>query len=209
MDATHIKYSFALPSRGRPELLKRYLKSIHENAKDKDCFEVLLRIDDDDKATHDLFKNEDFPGKENTIVFSGIRLGYDHFYTVWDRFYKMFRGKAYIHLIADDFVFLVKDFDVVFEKFLDKPCVFGWQARNGVTKKLMEQDWFFGSYGGQCGKCDTRVWQRAKALGLYEPTQKMYRRLNAEDKTKAEGCDGGWQLDLSALVNSPMTRIYG
>jgi hypothetical protein len=174
---TASNYSFVFPTRSKVENLKACISSIYENAKDKESFDIIIRIDDDDLETKGLLDSGYF-NDINLKYLSGDRLGYDGLYKDWVRIYPLI-GKSFIYY-SDDHRMRVKDFDVLLNKHLDHPCVFGLMARNGVTKLLMEKDEFFRSYAGMRGKCDTYIWQRAKRLGLYEPSFGLYERTDGK-----------------------------
>ncbi len=170
-------YTFVFPTRGRVEDLKACASSIYENARDKESFEIIIRIDDDDLETKELLDSGYFDGI-NMQYLSGERLGYDGLYKDWKRIYPMI-GKSFIYF-SDDHRMCVKDFDILLNKHLDHPCVFGLKARNGITRLLMEKDKFFRGYAGMRGKCDTYVWQMAKKLGVYEPSVSLYERTDGK-----------------------------
>lgn len=174
---TASNYSFVFPSRGRTEHLKACVDSIYDHAHDKMSFDVIVRIDDDDLETKELLDSGYFSGV-NLRYLSGDRLGYDGLYKDWDRIFPMI-GRSFIYY-SDDHRMTMPDFDVLLSKHLDHPCVFGLRARNGVTRLLMEKDNFFGRYAGMNGKCDTYIWQRAKQLGLYEPSFSLYERTDGK-----------------------------
>lgn len=170
-------YSFVFPSRNRTDDIKACISSIYEHAYKKDSFDIIIRIDDDDLETRKLLDSRYFDGI-NVQYLSGERLGYDGLYKDWERIFERI-GRSFIYY-SDDHRMCVKDFDVLLSKHLDHPCVFGLRARNGVTRMLMRLNSFFRNYAGMRGKCDTRVWLRAKELGLYEPSVSLYERTDGK-----------------------------
>lgn len=53
-DSELVKISLLLPTRGRPELVERFFKSVINTAEHLDAIEVVLCIDDDDVGSHHL-----------------------------------------------------------------------------------------------------------------------------------------------------------
>lgn len=65
-----MKFSLILNSRKRPQLLFNFIKSIFENAKNKDSVEILVRIDNDDIESLRL---AEYKFNFNVSFFSGDR----------------------------------------------------------------------------------------------------------------------------------------
>lgn len=201
-------------TRGRIEKLKRCLNSIYSNAKYPDSIETVIRIDDDDSETLTLFKSGYFKAK-NIIVYSGPRIGFDNFRTIFKQIYPTLRGEIIIPM-ADDVVIVFNNFDeFYYNNFKDKAVVFGKNSRNGFTRKLAEKDENVRSFMGMDkGKtpADTKIWLYARRNGFCELTHPTFAHLrpHVPDKTYEEGSQGGWKLkDKSILRNLEFKRVYG
>jgi hypothetical protein len=97
--------SLLLPSRKRPEILRRMIQSVRSTA-DSDV-EIVVRFDDDDKSSMEAAR------KDGAIVFSGPRVREMTVY--WNECYYSSHGKILCQA-NDDMVFTTKGWDTMLEK---------------------------------------------------------------------------------------------
>lgn len=111
-----IKFSFLLPTRGRPALLKRFFESVLDTASAPETLEVVLGIDDDDLETRAV--EEPRLNILRCVVPKGRVLG-----AIYNDCFKLSRGRI-VCLMNDDIIVRTKNWDRVvydlYERFDDE-----------------------------------------------------------------------------------------
>jgi hypothetical protein len=102
-----MNFSLFLNSRSRPDLLKNFLKSVHDTAYDKNSIEVLVRYDHDDDLTRSISK-ENF--NLNVRFIEGPRP--DNLTASYNQLIKQAHGKN-LFVCNDDVGFLTKNWDQI------------------------------------------------------------------------------------------------
>lgn len=103
--------TFLCPSRGRPESLRKSIKSLTENAWDPTCFDVLVYVDDDDP------RRSDYSHDEHTIIVRGPRVGYARLHEcIGDALIPAATG-TWLWLWNDDALMQTKHWDLVLHRF--------------------------------------------------------------------------------------------
>lgn len=97
------KFSFLLPTRGRPELVKRFFQSILDTAHCIEEIEVILCLDDDDLESQNI-SNERFSIKK-VVLPKGSNMG-----TLNRACFEASSGR-YVMLINDDVIIRTKGWD--------------------------------------------------------------------------------------------------
>lgn len=107
--------SILLPSRQRPENVRRMVKSALKTAKNPDDIEIIVRLDEDDPTAKELMNN---PPK-NAQLFTGPRVVLSE---MWNECYERSNGDILMHA-GDDIVFRTDGWDVAviqtFEQYPD------------------------------------------------------------------------------------------
>ncbi|MBI5235166.1 MAG: hypothetical protein HY886_02825 [Deltaproteobacteria bacterium] len=110
-----IKFSFLLPTRGRPALLKRFFESVLATAEAPEALEVVLGIDDDQES---LAVEEPRLTIRRCVVPKGSTLGF-----IYNECFKLSRGRI-VCLMNDDVIVRTKNWDRVvydlYERFDDE-----------------------------------------------------------------------------------------
>jgi hypothetical protein len=114
------KISILLPTRGRPDLLKRSVFSLLDTASNTDGIEILLAIDDDDPLTIDYVNNELVPELNDRDVamraFTFKRLGYLNLHLYVNHLARESMGEWMI-LWNDDAVMQTDNWDLEIAKY--------------------------------------------------------------------------------------------
>lgn len=113
------KFSFLLPTRGRPELVKRFFQSILDTAHCIEEIEVILCLDDDDLESQ-IISNEKLPIRK-VVLPRGSNMG-----SLNRACFETSSGR-YVMLINDDVIIRTKDWDkiiaTVFSNYQDDIAV--------------------------------------------------------------------------------------
>lgn len=108
--------SILLPSRGRPDNVRRLVKSVLDTADKPDDIEIIVRLDYDDPTLNDLMDNP----PQNTTVFAGERVVLSE---MWNECYELSKGDILMHC-GDDIVFRTDGWDTAinqtFEEYPDR-----------------------------------------------------------------------------------------
>ena len=109
-------FSFLLPTRGRPELVKRFLQSVLDTTSDPARIEVVLAVDDDDLASQQI--TEERLRFKRVVIAAGSTMG-----NLNRACFDASSGR-FVMLINDDVVLRTKDWDVtvasVFARYADE-----------------------------------------------------------------------------------------
>ena len=212
-NVTEINYSFILPSRGRPQLLQRSLRSIYENAHYPDKAEALVRIDEDDQLSLDFVKTNSIFYDYNIRVFVGPRLGYSYLWVIHKNLYTLTKG-AFIIPYGDDCSMRWPNWDDGWLPYKDSIAVLGQKYIHGFTRKAYEKY----SFLRECGEdprsvaIDADLYAIACREGIFI-CEKNFWRIQSQhlnDQTEKEGAGGGWRLnDLSLLQVPDKELIFG
>lgn len=98
-----IEFSFLLPTRGRPEQVRRFAQSVIETAADPSQIEVILCVDEDDPDSHHI---DCLPLESKTVVVPpGLSMG------ALNRACFAASTGRYLMLINDDVIVRTKDWD--------------------------------------------------------------------------------------------------
>lgn len=114
--------SFLLPTRKRIEMAINSIKSIVNNAKDKNCFEILIAFDDDDLDTK--IEVEKFL-VENNINYKSIvteRFGYHGLHEYYNRLIKL-SSSHFCWLWNDDAILETENWDEILD-VNEKPAIY-------------------------------------------------------------------------------------
>lgn len=106
-----VRYSFIVPARGHPKELKKSFDSLVNLVSDKECFEIILRRDEDDES----LKNFEYDF-DNLTILTGPRLrGYSSLHLFYTQCSEYACGD-YLFLWNDDVFMSSKDWDVKLDK---------------------------------------------------------------------------------------------
>jgi hypothetical protein len=204
--------SVNIPSRGRLDKLRTCIQTLYEKTKFKDNLEILVRLDDDDIDSINLFKEDYFKQIKHLIVYTGQRVGYTHMWILVKDMMQMCRG-AIIVPISDEARFHHKNWDEFYYiNFKDKAVVAGSRCRFVITRKMIEQDEYIKNFGYINRGGDNRVYRYAWSKGFYIVSHRPYRKddnFKEWDKTKKDSY-GGFELqDKTILNNLTWTKIHG
>lgn len=144
--------SILLPSRGRPENIKRMTTSALETADDPDDIEFIIRLDDDDPTLPQIIDNP----PPHTALITGSRIVLSEY---WNECYDGADGDILMHA-GDDIIFRTDGWDTkvkeVFDYYEDKIVFVYGNDGSGV------HDGKFGTHG-----FIHRRW--AEAVGYFVP----------------------------------------
>lgn len=134
--------SILLPSRNRPDNIKRLVRTIQETADNFEDIEIIVRLDDDEPQ---LEAYMDSP-PPNTILFTGDRVVLSQ---LWNECYEKAHGEILMHA-GDDILFQTRGWDTIVKStFAEYPdnivFVFGndGSPHNGNfgTHGFIHKDW--------------------------------------------------------------------
>ena len=109
--ATTMSISLLLPSRKRPQILRRMVNSVRETATNTDNIEIVVRFDEDDEASADEAR------KDGLVVIVGPRIRLMTQY--WNECFDHCTGSI-CQQANDDYVITSKGWDVALEKAYDE-----------------------------------------------------------------------------------------
>lgn len=123
-----MKFSIILPTRERPELLKRLLDSICVTSQDCSELEVLLAVDSDDSITWEFLNSNNYHFVKPFEVQRSLNFSQDYYSFLG----KQAKGR-WVIVCNDDAVFETPQWDVLaYEVLKDKPSiVYGW-SEDGI-----------------------------------------------------------------------------
>ena len=128
------RISVLLPSRGRPKLAERSLRTLIDTASSINGIEFLVALDYDDKESIDHFKNIVTPEFDklniNMTVFGFSRLGYKNL----DKYYNQLAEKSlgkWLFIWNDDATMISKDWDLEIEKYDGQFKILGFADNHG------------------------------------------------------------------------------
>jgi hypothetical protein len=177
-----IEISFIIPTRERPEKLKRCLSCIYQKAVIPERVEVLLKIDDDDITTIDLLKSDeeirDYP---NIRLFNGPRIGWGNTNKMICELLNYVKGDIIVPF-ADDRDVTMDKWDETFVSFADQSVVFGFRIMWAFTRKAMNEFGFLRNWVR--GSADNYIWRMSKRLEIYKRIPKWFIKRESADNTK-------------------------
>lgn len=118
-----------IPTRGRPSILQRSLKSIIDNASTIDNYEIILGIDNDDQNTIDTLKTFDFlKTVKHKIVFFDP-LGYKQLHIYFNILAQHSTGDL-LWVFPDDYEILTKDWDILLLQDKNELYIYPYDVNN-------------------------------------------------------------------------------
>ena len=130
-----------LPTRGRPEKLKKLLFSLKETCSCVNNYEVVLVFDSDDKEHIEKFNNLKKEFNYQTIIMD--RVGYDNLQIYYNKACEISRGN-WLWLWNDDASeMLCKNWDIIIEEYNDQFLILNpWNTRSEDSQYLQTNTMF-------------------------------------------------------------------
>jgi len=133
--------SFLLPTRNRPEKLKKLLLSLKETCNNINNYEVVLVFDNDDTAHINEFNNLNKNFNYQTIIMN--RVGYDNLHIYYNEACKIAKGNWLWPWNDDCSEMLSKDWDLIVEEYNNKFCILNpWNTRSCDSGYLQSHTMF-------------------------------------------------------------------
>jgi len=160
--------------------------SIYNNASDPESIETLIKIDDDDEATIELFRcDEEVRGLPNIRLFNGPRVGFINLYKVFTRLF-MITGGDIILPFSDDLEITLEKWDNKFWSYRKKPVLIGHKYIFAFTRKAMDLYMWLRVWNGRTKGADGRMWERARRMHIYKDLPLWFDRNSDGDLTKRQ-----------------------
>jgi hypothetical protein len=195
-----MRCSVVIPSRGRPEYLKKCIAWANKLANQPDEVEYVVRIDEDDTETIKMFQKDSFfQTLDNLKVYIGPRVGYQNLWRLFKRLIELSTGDI-IFPLSDDLHIKSKGWDDKFYQYKDKNVIAGCFARIVLTRKAIKEHEYIRNWTGNTIRAGENIWRYARDRGFYIQRSNWFHKV---DRTPTNEFYDRWELEDESLLEKP------